>query len=469
MIYRDGYLGKELRQASSSARAGPRKKTAFGLFLGLLSFSFYFMAQTMTESIFAETLPQVMQANFFSTAYIYIHVALVLFTFYLIYHYPDLLFVEIRDNAWYPLQKAGRRPASMIFLKAVGLLSSTVYIYTIGFIFTVFLTFFLKYGLEAPYLPALYLTGLMDVLVMTVLALFLSVFIRTVINGRYLTLLALVLLFVLKVRTGYSRLVANRLAMVDAGVLFNPGRSRFTLIVAALAGLALLLAFAGALGRSRKITVKAPGMLPHDREVLVINRKTGRKRTLDERRVSGSRKKLFDGVISFLIVFFILVALIINAGILVINATSTGKHVAIRGVIPYIFKTRTMEPEIKLNDLAFFDVYQENQLIEVGQIILFDEKEDFFVERVTAKDASGYTVDIDSYPAGADQGAMIKEVNRDQIAGVYKSRSRWLGALILFANTIFGRILFLLIPALLLFFQKYVLHRKEREDHPPLH
>jgi hypothetical protein len=287
-------------------------------------------------------------------------------------------------------------------------------------------------------------------------------------NGRYLTLLALILLFVLKVRTGYSRLIANRLAMVDVRVLFDPSRSPFTLILAGLTVLALLLALAGALVQSRKIGVKIQGILPEDRQVLIINRKTGRKRTLDEKRVSASRKKVFDGVITFLIVFFILLALVINAGILVINATSTGRHVSIQGVIPYIFKTRTMEPEIKLNDLAFFDVYQENQLIEVGQIILFDETEDFFVERVTAKDASGYTVDIDSYPAGSDRGSMIKKVSRDQISGVYKSRSRWLGALILFANTIFGRVLFLLIPALLLFFQKYVLQRKEREDGPPL-
>jgi len=330
------------------------------------------------------------------------------------------------------------------------------------------LTFFLKYGLTAPFLPALYLTGLMDVLALTALALFLSVFIRTVTNGRYLTLLALILLFVLKVRTGYSRLIANRLAMVDVRVLFDPSRSPFTLILAGLTVLALLLALAGALVQSRKIGVKIQGILPEDRQVLIINRKTGRKRTLDEKRVSASRKKVFDGVITFLIVFFILLALVINAGILVINATSTGRHVSIQGVIPYIFKTRTMEPEIKLNDLAFFDVYQENQLIEVGQIILFDETEDFFVERVTAKDASGYTVDIDSYPAGSDRGSMIKKVSRDQISGVYKSRSRWLGALILFANTIFGRVLFLLIPALLLFFQKYVLQRKEREDGPPL-
>jgi hypothetical protein len=49
---------------------------------------------------------------------------------------------------------------------------------------------------------------------------------------------------------------------------------------------------------------------------------------------------------------------------------------------------------------------------------------------------------------------MLKTVARETVYGVYIGRNRWLGALILFANNIIGRIVFLMVPAVLLFFRK---------------
>ena len=43
-------------------------------------------------------------------------------------------------------------------------------------------------------------------------------------------------------------------------------------------------------------------------------------------------------------------------------------------------------------------------------------------------------------------------VAREQVYGVHTSNNRWLGAIILFANTIIGRLIFLLIPTFLIFF-----------------
>ena len=105
------------------------------------------------------------------------------------------------------------------------------------------------------------------------------------------------------------------------------------------------------------------------------------------------------------------------------------------------------------NDLAYFQKIDVQYPIEKGQIILFAENNVLFVERVIAKAGSQLTVDIDNYPPMSQIGAMKKTVTRQEVHGIYRGRNRWLGALILFANTIVGRLLFLLVPAVLLFYQ----------------
>ncbi len=166
---------------------------------------------------------------------------------------------------------------------------------------------------------------------------------------------------------------------------------------------------------------------------------------------------MLDITISFLLVVFILAAILFNVAILIINATSKGKITSIQGFVPYVFKSQTMEPELKVNDLVFFRKFEGEPSPKPGQIILFEEDDVIFVERVLSVNQEGsYLVDIDHYPQDSENEFLMKTVSKDQMIGLYSGRSRWLGAIILFANTIFGRILFLLIPAVLLFFQRSV-------------
>jgi len=77
-------------------------------------------------------------------------------------------------------------------------------------------------------------------------------------------------------------------------------------------------------------------------------------------------------------------------------------------------------------------------------------------------------VDIDYYPSVHQTGSMRKTIKRELVIGVFTGRNRWLGALILFANTIFGRVLFLFIPAVLLFYHRqlrglYMRSRRTRQ------
>lgn len=91
-----------------------------------------------------------------------------------------------------------------------------------------------------------------------------------------------------------------------------------------------------------------------------------------------------------------------------------------------------------------------------------------YVERVIARSGNQITVDIDYYPPSAQKDSMKQEIDRGLIYGVFIGRSRWLGALILFANSVFGRITFLLIPVLVLYFYKqiksFIINSARRSD-----
>ena len=457
MIYRSGALGLALREAYTSGKVAARRKTAFGFFLGLLAFALFFMAQTMTESVFAETLPQLMQPSFFSTLYIYIHLASFAYTYYLLAYYETMTFAEIRHNRWYLLLKMGYSRAGLIGSRLSALLFSALYVYSLGFGLTVFLTFFLKYSMVTAYFPALYLAGLIDLLVMASLALCLSSLLKTTTYARALLILAWPVLYLLKNQTGFTGLLSNRVAMQDLYAVFSPEKSLYPLVAPAILLACLLIAGLAAWLTSRRYQLPSGrhGTSPCPDHTLVrINRRSGRKKLLPGPNRGIRRKKLLDTALSTLLVLFILAALLFNVAVLVINATAKGRHVSIRGVIPYVFKTSTMEPAIKMNDLAFFNRYGSGEEAQVGQIILFDEDQVMFVERIVEKREQAYIVDIDNYPPQPEYASMVKTVEQDQIVGIYSGRSRWLGALILFANTIFGRVLFLLIPAFLLFFQR---------------
>ena len=49
------------------------------------------------------------------------------------------------------------------------------------------------------------------------------------------------------------------------------------------------------------------------------------------------------------------------------------------------------------------------------------------------------------------------KIERGQVYAVHDYNNRWLGAIILFANTILGRLIFLLIPTVMIFFYEPVI------------
>lgn len=459
MIYRNSYFKKELRQAYTENKMGTNRKFAFALFLGLISFALFFLLQTLQESVLSDVAPEIMQPSFFSTLYIYIHMAFFLNTTYFIIYYDYLFFSEIRKNSWYLLVQMGYNPVEMIFSKFFALEYSVVWTYTVGFIFMVLLTVFLKYNFILAYMPALYLAGLIDLILISIFGMTVSLYARTIINARYLTLFSAVFILALKIILGYYTVLSNRVTMQNLYNLFDITRSRFLPVAAAM----LIASGLSCVIRARNVAkyYNLPGNdlpAPEGVKIAYMDPGTGKWKPSRGGEKRKKSSKAFDTAITVCLVVFICVALAFNILIILINASTPGSEVTIRGMIPFVFKSNTMEPAIMLNDLAYFQKIDNQHEVSVGQIIIFKENSVIYVERVIGKNGDELKADIDNYPPMSQTGAMLKTVPREAVIGVFSGRNRWLGALILFANTVFGRLLFLLVPTILLFYYRKILH-----------
>lgn len=221
MIYRNNYFSKELRQAYIENKISFKRQMMLALFLGLVSFAIHFIFQTLTESVLSDAVPEFMQPSYFSTLYTYINIALIFNAVYFIVYYEYLSFEEIRKNRWYLLVKMGYEPISMIFSKLFARIFYVVLVYSMGFVFIIFLTVFLKYNFIYQYFAALYITGLVDLIIIVIVTMTASLYLKNLTNARYFVLSAAVLIIVFKVYSGYYKIVSNRVLMQNIYNLFN--------------------------------------------------------------------------------------------------------------------------------------------------------------------------------------------------------------------------------------------------------
>jgi hypothetical protein len=197
--------------------------------------------------------------------------------------------------------------------------------------------------------------------------------------------------------------------------------------------------------------------LPEGTALVKISPRSGRIEYLVNKPREGWRSRIIDTAITIILIAIIVFILVLNLFFIAINASTPGKEIAIRGTIPYVFQSRTMEPAIMLNDLVYFQKIDSEYPLSEGQIILFRDGNIAYVERIIEQTENELIVDIDNYPSMTQPGTMLKSVSRLDVYGVYSGRSRWLGVLILFANTTVGRLLFLLVPAVLLYYHKQLI------------
>lgn len=450
MVYKTTFFRKQLRQAFADARTGYRRQAAFALFSGLWTFAVYFVLQSLRRSVLAEAVPQIFQRSYFSTAFLYIHIGPALMTLYFLLYYEHIFFADIHRNVWYLLIQLGHPPMRLIFQKTLAWMLVAVGMYAAGFVFTVLLTSLLRFTFVAAYLPGLFLAGLWDVILIGAAMMTISLYVKTTENARLAAALFFAALYAVKALSGFYAVLSNRAAMQNLANLFRPSRSVYMFLGAGLMLLFLILTVLAARRLSRYYITPGGdwGPLPPDVRLIL----PGKSAPPAPRR----RGAVWGRLAAALLALILSAALLFNAFVLVMGLSKPGEELTIGGVIPYIFQSDTMEPAIFYNDLAFFRRIDEDAPLSSGDIVLFESDGSVYVERILEIRGGAVTLDIDNYPPLSEEGALRQTVSRENIYGLFVGKSRWLGVPILFANTPVGRVILLLLPAVLLFYRRQV-------------
>jgi|GEM_PF-413184 len=455
MIYRNSYFRKELRQAYIENSISTARKIIYAVFVGLVSFALHFFLRTMSDSILGETFPHLVQRSFSSTLYLYIASAYFLYTVYYIVYYDYLSFAEIIKNRWYLLSKMGYKPLSMIFAKILAFIYSVWVMYTVGFALVISLTLLVKYTFIYEYILAFYLAGLFDIIVIGIVAITSSLNIYDARLARKLIFLFTLALLVIKQVSGYYGVLTNRVLMRNAICLVDLNKSWYLLFCAVITLICILFSIFKANNVAKYYNLPEEdyhNLIPEGTKVFRIDDTLSEIYVVWPRKKSDAGNKIISAAVITLICLVILITLVFNVFVLISSATQLDREVSVLDHIAYIFQTETMEPAIMNNDFVLFRVVEQDEPINIGDIVLFQENNIVYAERVYAREGGNFLVDIDKYPSPEQEGAMKKSVPREEIYGIFVYRNRWLGLMILFANTIFGRLMLLLIPSVVLFF-----------------
>ncbi|HRX09867.1 MAG TPA: S26 family signal peptidase, partial [Candidatus Limiplasma sp.] len=186
MLYNTSFIRKEFRNSYTQQSFSYRRQVSLGVFLGLLTFALYFSFLTLKDSVISTAAPYLLLPSFFSTLYIYLFVSLLFNVWLYIVNYEYMTLQEVRENRWYALVQLWYSPTLLITSKIVARILAQLGIYTVGYLATLFLSSFLKFPLVTGYLFTMYFMGMLDVVLLAMLSLTMSLFIRDMYNARYM-------------------------------------------------------------------------------------------------------------------------------------------------------------------------------------------------------------------------------------------------------------------------------------------
>jgi len=478
MLYNTSFISKEFRNSYTQQSFSYRRQVSLGVFLGLLTFALYFSLQTLKESVIDTAAPYLLLPSFFSTIFIYLLVSLMFNVWLYIVNYEYMTLLEVRQNRWYALVQLGYSPSRLIASKIVARILSQLGTYTVGYVATLFLTSFLKFPFVTGYMLTMYLMGFLDIVLLAILSLTASLFIRDMYNARYLVGIIALCVIALKFVTHYFAILSDRTLMNDLGNMFDLSQTSYMYIVAALIVLCIVICLFRGIGLARIYNRPLPRTLPllkHKPEgTVVVGELIGGKRSAQrileaETTPSGANKRwTLPALISSIFVIAAIAAmLLINVLVLAFSYASPEKETSINGVIPYIFQSYTMEPAIMYNDVALFRKVDTQEKLNIGDIILYKdiagtvnvgELISFETDPETFEETGNLTTDILYYADERYRGMAEQTVSRDLVYGVHIGNNRWFGAIVLFANTIIGRLILLLIPTFLIFFYEPIVN-----------
>ncbi len=473
MLYNTSFISKEFRNAYTQQSFSYRRQVSLGVFLGLLTFALYFSLQTMKESVISTAAPYLLLPSFFSTLYIYLFVSLFFNVWLYIANYEYMTLLEVRQNRWYALVQLWYSPTLLIASKIVARILAQLGIYTVGYLATLFLTSFLKFPLVTGYLFTMYLMGLLDVVLLAMLSLTISLFIKDMYNARYMVGIIALCVIAFKLISQYFTVLSDRTRMGNLANMFDSTQTIYMAVVGVIIVVCVVLCLVKGIHLARTYNAPLLKTLPLLKQkpegTVVVGAVTNQKRKSEQRILEaqtspGSTKRRWNlpGLISSVLVIIAIAAMVlVNIVVLAFGYASPEKETSISGVIPYMFQSYTMEPAIMYNDVAFFRKIDQQEPLEIGDILLYKDN----AGNVSVGQLTGYAVNADTgeqtgeletdilyYADERYRGMAAQVVQREKVYGVHTSNNRWFGAIVLFANTIIGRLILLLIPTFLIFF-----------------
>ena len=136
--------------------------------------------------------------------------------------------LEVRQNRWYALVQLGYSPSHLITSKIIARILSQLGTYTVGYVSTLFLTSFLKFPLVTGYLFTMYLMGLVDIVLLAMLSLAASLYIRDMYNARYTVGIISLCVIGFKFLSNYFTILSDRVLMNDLSNMFDFKQDRYT-------------------------------------------------------------------------------------------------------------------------------------------------------------------------------------------------------------------------------------------------
>ena len=476
MIYNTSFMRKEFRNAYMQQKFSRNRQFSLGIFLGITSFAIYFSLQTLKQSVLSVAAPQLLMQSYFSTLYIYLFVALIFNVVFYITNYEYMSFIEVIRNRWYALVQLGYNPTRLIAGKILGRFIFQAAIFTIGFLSTIFLSSFLKFPVVLNYIVSMYIMGLIDIEILAAVSLTVSLFLRDATNARYVVGLLAAGLLLFKATSGYYSILANRTLMTDMSNMFDITQTVFMvaagviiiicIIVCLVAGNILARVYnPPLLHQLPALTNKRPGTV-----VLKSTADGAKKKPAVEASTDLMWRRKRNNLPSIITGIFMVAAIVgmlgINIIVLAFGYASPERETSINGMIPYVFQSSTMEPEIMFNDLAIFQKVDGMSKLDIGDILLFKDMSGavnvasltaYQTDDTTGERTGMLETDVLNYVDERYRGMAAQSVSREQVYGIHTSNNRWLGAVVLFANTILGRLILLLIPTFLIFFYEPIL------------
>ena len=425
----------------------------YGVSIAILSFIIHLVLQALTRSVLSQSVPQFMMPSYFSTISLYVLVAFIMYIVYMMRYFDLLTFAEISANKWYTLAKNGYDPLKMILTKLLIRLKEIVIYYTIGYIVTILLTMLLQYPFIVNYMISLYMVGLVDIIFVTVVTMECSLFITEQRDARYVIVISAIIIWILRLSSGYYNLISDPVSMQNITHLFDYfGQSNylFHFLIVVIIALITLVVRAQKISQYTNFPFYEKDMDLDDGVRIVIPKQDSYEDIVNQ-FVRNQRHKGFDQLVMTVLIAAITCSIVVNLFVLYVSTASPEKKSEAFGKIAYIVETDEMEPDLLCNDLAFFDSIGRTDEVYENEIILYETKEGPRTGFIKTIDENHNMV-VETRKHTAQKQDII--IRKEDVYGTLTGRNPWLGVLLLFANTIFGRLLCLLIPALLLYYYK---------------